>query len=146
MDCSMPGFPECCSLPGLAQTHVHLIGDPIQPSRAMSSSSPAFSLFSIRVFSNEVALCIRWPIYWSFNFSISPSNKYSGLISFRIDCLISLQSKELSGVFSSTQFEGIDTLVLSLLYGQTLTSIHEYWKNHSFDYTDLCRQSNVSAF
>ena len=57
---------------------------------------------SIRVFSNELVLCIRWPKYWSFGFNISPSCEYSGLISFRIDCLISLQSKELSRVFSST--------------------------------------------
>ena len=57
---------------------------------------------SIRVFSNESVLCIRWSKYWSFSFSISPSNGYSGLISFRIDCLISLQSKGLARVFSNT--------------------------------------------
>ena len=57
---------------------------------------------SIRVFSSESALCIRWPRYWSFSISISPSNEYSGLISFRIDCLLSLQSKGLSRVFSNT--------------------------------------------
>ena len=57
---------------------------------------------SIRVFSNESALCIRWPKYWSFSFSISPSNEYSGLISFRMDWLISLLSKGLSRVFSNT--------------------------------------------
>ena len=57
---------------------------------------------SIRVFSNESVLCIRWPEYWSFSFSITPSNEYSGLISFRIDCWISLQSKGTSRVFSNT--------------------------------------------
>ena len=57
---------------------------------------------SIRVFSSELVLCIRWSKYWSFSFSISPSNEYSGLISFRMDCWISLQSKGLSRVFSNT--------------------------------------------
>ena len=90
---------------------------------------------SIRVFSNESALRIRWPKYWSF--SISPSNEYSGLISFRMDGLISLQSKGLSRVFSNPTVQ---------TYGLPLSSIHDYWKNHSFNYTDTCWQSNVSAF
>ena len=86
MDCSMPGFPVRHQLLELAQTHVHRIGDPIQPSHPLSSLSP--SIFpSIRVFSKESVLCIRWPKYWSFSFSISPSNEYSGLISFRMDWL-----------------------------------------------------------
>ena len=99
---------------------------------------------SIRVFSNESVLHIRWSKYWSF--SISPSNEYSGLISFRIDCLISLLSKGLSRVFSNTTIKSINSSVLSFLYGPTLTSIHRYWVNHSFDYVDLCWQSNISAF
>ena len=73
---------------------------------AISSSVVPFSsclqFSSIKVFSNESVLCITWPKYWSFSFSISPSNEYSGWISFRIDCLISLVSKELSRVFSNT--------------------------------------------
>ena len=86
---------------------------------------------SIRVFSNESALHMRWPKYWNFSFNISPSNEYSGLISFRMDCCIFLQSMGLSRVFSSTtvqkhQFFGAQ------LYSPTLTSIHDYWKNHSF--------------
>ena len=88
---------------------------------------------SLRVFSNESALHIRWPKYWSFSFSISPSNEYSGLISFRMDCLISLQSKGLSRIFLAPQFKRINSSALSLLYGPTLTSIHDYRKNHSFD-------------
>ena len=89
---------------------------------------------SIRVFSNELPFCIRWPKYWSFSFSSSPFNEYSRLISFRLTGLISLQSKGLSRVFSNTtEFKSINSLVLSLLYGPTLTSIHDYWKNHSFD-------------
>ena len=89
---------------------------------------------SIRVFSSESVLHIRWPKYWSFSFSISPSSEHSGLISFRVDCLI-LQSKGLLTESSPTpQFKSINSLALSLLYGPTLTSIHDYWKNNSFDY------------
>ena len=80
-----------CPSPALGvstQTHVHRVGDAIQPSHPLSSPSPLFSIFpSIRVFSNESALCIRWPEYWSFSFNISPSNEYLGLISFRMDWL-----------------------------------------------------------
>ena len=92
---------------------------------------------SLKVFSNELALRIRWAQCWSFSFSISPSNEYSGLISFRMDWfdLLAVQ-----GTLKSLlqQFERISSSVLSLLYGPTLTSIHDYWKNHSFDYSDLC--------
>ena len=95
------------------------------------------SLFpSIRIFSNESDLCIRWPKYWSFSFSISPSNEYSGLISFRIDWfdLLAVQGtlKSLLQHHSSKQLFGAQ-----LIYGPTLTSIHSYWENHSVDYTDL---------
>ena len=86
MDCSTPGFPILHNLPELAQTHVHLLSDDIQPAHPLSS--PLLLLLIIpsnRVFSNESALNIRWPKYWSF--SISPSREYSGLISFRIDWL-----------------------------------------------------------
>ena len=79
--------PPCPSpTPEFTQTHVHWVADTIQPSHSLSSPSPLPSIFpNIRVFSNESVLCIRWPKYWSFSFSISPSNEYSGLISFRID-------------------------------------------------------------
>ena len=87
VDCSMPGFPVHHQLPVFTQTHVHRVGDAIQPSHPLSSPSPALNLPSIRVFSNESALHIRWPNYWSFSFSISPSNEYSRLISFRKDWL-----------------------------------------------------------
>ena len=88
---------------------------------------------SIRIFSNEMDLLIRWPKYQSFNFSISPYNEYSGLISFRIDSLVSLLSKILSRVSSPTlQFRSTNSLVLSLLYGPTRTSIQDYGKNPSF--------------
>ena len=91
---------------------------------------------SIMVFSNELILHIRWPKYWSF--SISPSNEYSVLISFRIDWfdLLAVQGTE---EFSPVpEFESISFSVLSFLYGPTLTSIHDYWKNYSIDYMDLC--------
>ena len=78
--------PPCTSLsPGVAQTHVHWSGDAIQPSYPLSYPSPAFNLSQHWVFSIELALHIRWPKYWSFSISISPSNEYSGLISFRTD-------------------------------------------------------------
>ena len=94
----------------------------------------------IRVFTNDSSLRIRWPKYWSF--SISSSNEYSGLISFRMDW--SPCSPRGSQESSPTpRFKSINSSVLSLLYGLTLISVHEYWKNHSFDYTDLCQQSDV---
>ena len=98
---------------------------------------------SIRIFSNESGLRIRCPKYWSFSFSISLSNEYSGLISFRIDWFDLLAVQESS---PTPQFESINSLVLSLLCSPILTSIHDYWKNQSFDYTDLCQKTNVSAF
>ena len=88
MDCSTPDFLVLYHVPGLTQTHVHWVSDAIQPSLSLSSlSPPIFNFSSIRVFSNESALRIRWPKYWSFSFSISPSNEYSGLISCRMDWL-----------------------------------------------------------
>ena len=85
---------------------------------------------SIRFFSNESVLRIRWLKYWSFNFSISPSNEYSGLISLRIDLfdLLAIQ-----GTSPTPQFKSINPLRFSFLYGPTLTSMHDYWKKHSFD-------------
>jgi len=88
MDCSTPSFPVYHQLPELAQTPVHWVSDTIQPSHPLSSLSPPVFKFSrIRVFSNESVLRSRWPKYLSFSFSISPSNEYSGLISFRMDWL-----------------------------------------------------------
>ena len=84
---------------------------------------------SIRVFTNESALHIRWPKYWSFSFNISPSNEHSGLTSFRIDCLDIL---EVQGT-PTLQFKSINSLELSFLYSPALTSIHDYWKNHRLD-------------
>ena len=113
MDCSTPGFPVHHQLPELAQTHVHCSVDMIgghgsvMPSNYLILCYPLLllpSIFpSIRIFYNELVLLSRWPHYWSFSFSISPSNEYSGLISFRIAFgFISLQSKGLSRLLSNT--------------------------------------------
>ena len=94
----------------------------------------------IRDFSNESAVYIRWPKYWSFSFSISPSNDFP----LRLAGLISLLFKGLSGVFSSTTVQRHQ--FLGALYGSVLTTTCDHWEHHSLDYTDLCWQSNVSAF
>ena len=89
---------------------------------------------SIRVFSNESTLHMRWPKYWSFSFSISPSNEYPGLISFRMELVGSASSPRDSQESSPTpQFKSINSLALSFLHSPTLTSIHDHWKNHSLD-------------
>ena len=142
MDCSTPGFPVLHHLLDFAQIHVHWVGDAIQPCHPLSSLLLLPSIFpSIRVFSNESALRIRWPKYWNFSFSISASNEHSGLISFKIGWfdLLAVQGT-LKGLLQ-LQFKSIKSLVLSLfffpptplglLYGPTLTSIHDYWKNHN---------------
>ena len=90
----------------------------------------------IRIFSIESGLHIRWSKYWSFSFIISPSNEYSGLFSFRTDWFDLAVPQESS---PAPHFESIDSLMLSILYGPTLTSVHNYWKSHSFDYTDFCQ-------
>ena len=88
MDCSIPGFPVLHHLPEFAQTHVHHIGDAIQPSHPLlSPSPPAFNLSPNQGLFQQLVLPTRWPKDWSFSFSISPSNEYSGLISFRMDWL-----------------------------------------------------------
>ena len=92
---------------------------------------PLPSIFpSIRVFSNESALRIRWPKYWSFRFSISPSNEHPGLISFRMDWLdLLVVHGTLKESSPTPQFKSINSSALSFLYSLTLTSIHDHWKN-----------------
>ena len=101
---------------------------------------------SVRVFSNESALHIWWPKCWSFSFSISPSNEYPGLISFRIDWfdLLAVQGT----LKSLPQHHSSKSLIFqcSAFFTVQFTSVQDYWKNHSFDYTDLYQQSDVSAF
>ena len=93
--------------------------------------------------SNHLIRCTK---YWSFSFSIVPSNVYSGLISFRIDWFDLLAVQKTLESSPAPQFKSISSSALSLHYGPTLTSIHDYWKNHGFNYMDLCWQSDVSAF
>ena len=88
---------------------------------------------SIKIFSKESVLHIRWPKYWIFSFSISASNEYSGLVSFRMDWFNLLAIQGILKSSSTPQFNSITSSVLSFLYSLTLTSIQHYWKNHSFD-------------
>ena len=99
---------------------------------------------SIRVFSDESVLHIRWPKYWSISFSINPSNEYLGLTSFRIAWLdlLAVQGTRKSLL----QHHSSNTSILRFLYSPNLTFIYDYWKKHSFDYTDLCQQSDIFAF
>ena len=95
---------------------------------------PPSIFLSIRVSSNESVLCIRWPKYWSFSFSISPSNEYSGLISFGIGWFdLFVVKGTLKSLLWHCNLKNINSLVLSLFYDPTLTSVHDYWKNHCFD-------------
>ena len=88
---------------------------------------------SIMVFSNESVLCTRWPKYWSFSFSISPSNEYPGLIPLEWTGWISLHPRDSQESSPTPQFRSISSLALSLLHSPTVTSIHDHWKNHSLD-------------
>ena len=148
MDRRTPGFPSITDSWSLRKL---MSIESVMPSNHHILCRPLLlppSIFpSIRVFSSESVLLVRWPEYWSFSVNISPQNEYSGLISFRMDWsdLFAVQGT-FKSLLPTTQFKSINSSVLSFLYGPTLTSIHDYWKNHSFDQTDLCWQSNVSAF
>ena len=134
MDFSTPGFLVHHQLLEFTQTHVL---ESVMSSNHLILCFPLLlppSIFpSIRIFSKESALRIRWPKYWSFSFNISVSSEQLGLISFRMDCLNLLA---VQGTFKSSpvpQFKSINSLALSLLHSPTFTSIHDYWKNHSLD-------------
>ena len=134
MNCSMPGLPVHHQYLEFTQTQVHGIDDAIQPSHSLSSPSPTPIPPIIRVFSNESSLCRRWPQYWSFSFSIIPSNEHSGLISFRMDCLDLLGvEKTLKSLLQHHSSKASILRCSAFLHSPTLTSIHDYWKNHSFD-------------
>jgi len=122
MDYSMPGFPVSWSLLKFMSVESVMLSNHLLlccPLLLLSSIFP-----SIRIFSSELALRIRWPKYWSFSFSISPSNEYSGLISFRIDWLISLLSKGLSRVFSSITIQKHRFFCAQSFWGQQLSTQH----------------------
>ena len=120
----------------------------VMPSNHLMLYSPLLlppSIFpSIRIFSNESALRIRQPKYWSFSFSISPSNEYSGLIFFRMDWLDLLAVQGTLKSLLQYHSSKASILQLSFLYSPTLKTIYDYWKNNSFDLMELCLQ--VSAF
>ena len=145
MNRSTPGLPVHHKLPEFTQAHVHRVSDAIQPSHPLSSPSPPALNPSIRVFSSESTLRIRWPKYWSFSFSISPTNEHPGLISFKMDWLDLLA---VQGTLKSLlQYHSSKPSILWRSTFFTVQFSHPYMrKNHSLDQTDLCRQSNVSAF
>ena len=135
MDHSTPGLPVHHQLWSLLKL---ISPESVMPSNHLILCWPLFllpSFFpSIRVFSNESTLHIRWLKYWSFSFNISPSNDHSGLISFRVDWLDLLAVQGTLKESSPTpQFKSINSLALNFLYSPTLTSIHDYWKNHSLN-------------
>ena len=92
---------------------------------------PSSILSSIRVLTNESVLCIRCPKYWSFSFNINPSYEHSGMIYFRMDWMDLLAVQGTLKSLLQHQFESINSSALSLFYGPTLTSVHDYWKNHT---------------
>ena len=141
----MPGFPAHHQLQSLLKL---MSIESVMPSNHLILCHPLLllpSIFpSIRVFSNESVLRIRWPKYWSFSFTISPSSEYSELISFRMDLFDLLVVQRASQEsFPTPQFKSINSSMFRFLYSPSLTSIHDYWKNYSFDQMDLCRQHNV---
>ena len=129
MNHSMPGLPVHHQLPESTQTHAI---ESMMPSNHLIFCHPLLlwpSIFpSIRVFSSESVLRIRWPKYWRFSFNISPSNEHSGLVSFSMDLLDLLV---VQGTLKSLLQH--HSSALSSLYSPTLTSIHDHWKNHSLD-------------
>ena len=147
MNCSTPGSSVLCYFLVFAQIHVHWVSDAIQPSHPLLSASPAaLSLSQHQGLSQWLSSHIWWPEYWSFSFSISPSNEYSGLFSFRIDWfdLLTvqwtlrslLQHHSLKNeLFSAQPFLWFNSHICTWLC-----------KKHSFDYMDPCWQSNISAF
>ena len=136
LNCSTPGLPVHHQLPEFTQTHVHRV---MMPSSHLILCRPLVLLPPISQHQglfHESILHMRWPKYWSFSFNIIPSNEHPGLVSFR-------DSQESP---PTPQFKSINSSALSILYGPTLSSVHDYWKNHNFNWTDLCQQANVSAF
>ena len=145
MDYGTPDSSALSCLQEFAQIHVHWVSDAIQPSHSLSPTSPALSLSSIRVFSSESALHIKWPEYRSYSFSINPSSEYSQMIFFRVDWFDLLADQGLSRVFSSTtirkhQFFGTQLSLWSSSH------ICTWLLEHIFDYMDFDQPSDVSAF
>ena len=148
MDCSIPGLPVHHQLPELIQTYVHQVSDDIQPTHPLSSpSSPAFNLFEHRGHSqgvsssHQVAKVMESQLqYQSFPLIFKTDFLWDGLVGSPWGPRDSQESSPIP------QFKSINSSALSFLHSPTLTSIHDHWKKHSLDRTDLCWQSNVSAF
>ena len=135
MDRSIPGLPVHRQVPELTQTSI----ESVMPSNTSSSVVPfspwVQSFPASRSFPKSWLYPFRWPKYWSFSLSFSPSNEYSGLISFRMDWLDLLLVQWTIKSSPTPQFKSISSSALSFLYSLTLTSIHDHRKNHSFDYS-----------
>ena len=148
MNCSMPGLPVHHKLPEFTQTHVHRVGDAIQPSHPLASPSPPApnpcqhkGLFQWVSSSHEVAKVLEFQLqHQSFQWTPRTYLLQDGPVGSPCSPRDSQESSP------TPQFKSINFSVLSFLHSPTLTSIHDHWKNHSLDQTDLCWQSNVSAF
>ena len=140
--CSRLGSSVLYCLPEFAQTNVCWVSDAIQLTHP--PFSPCLQFFPASGSFPVSALPIRWPKYWSFTFSISLANEYSGLISFRINWfdLLAVQGT----LKSLLQHHNTIASILQTSLCPVFTFVHDYWKNHGFDYTHLCQQSDVSAF
>ena len=146
MDCSTPGFLVLHYVPKFAQTHIHWVVDVIQlshplfsPSSLALKSFPASDYFPV----NQLFTLGGQSIEASASEAVLPVNVQGW---FLLGLTISLLSKDSQESSPTPQFENINSSVLSLLYGSTLTSIHDCWKKHSFDYIDVCQKSDVSTF
>ena len=132
MNCSMPGLPVHHHLLESTQIQFHWVSDAIQPSHPLCPLLLPSIFPSIRVFSNESALCIGWPKYWSFSFNISPSNEHPGLI-FRMDWLDLLAAQGTLKSLLQHHSSKASIFRCSAFFKVPLTSIHDHWKNHSLD-------------
>ena len=137
IDCSMLGFPVLhyllCTMSFCTMSLCTFMAiESVMPSNHFIPSTHLLLLPlifpSIRVFSSALTLSIRWPKYWRFSFGISPSNEYSGLISLELTGWSSCSPRDSQESFPASQFESINSLALSLLYGTSLASVHDYWK------------------
>ena len=143
-----PGFPVLYYTPGFARTQIHWVSDAIQPSHSLLPSSPlAFSLSQHHGLFRWVGSSYQVAKVLELQLQHQSFHEYSALISFMIDWFdLLIVEGTLKNLLQHHSSKASNSLVLSLLYGTTLTSVHDYWKNHSFDYMDLCQQNPVSVF
>ena len=134
MNHSMPSFPVHHQLPEFTQTHIHRVGDAIQPSHPLlSPSPPALNLSQHQGLFKSSAPLIMWPKYWSFSFNISPSNEQSGLISFRMDWVDLLEVQWTHKSLLQHHSSKASNFGAQLSLYPTLTSTYDYWKDHSLE-------------